>query len=114
MSATDDLPMETDVATVAAMQQSGDEFLLLDIREEDEHALTKIDGSRLIPMSQLHSRVGELEAYRDQLIVVHCHHGHRSRQVTQALRQAGFRKVQNMTGGIEQWSQQIDSSVPRY
>ncbi|MEM6366009.1 MAG: rhodanese-like domain-containing protein, partial [Planctomycetota bacterium] len=46
--------------------------------------------------------------------VVHCHHGGRSMQVTQFLRQKGFSHVQNMAGGIESWSLEVDSAVPRY
>lgn len=109
-----DLPMETDVETVSAMRQRAETFLLLDVREEDEYALAKIEGSRLIPMSVLRERLDELEADREELIVVHCHHGVRSLRVAQALRDNGFRRVQSMTGGIDQWSQQIDASVPRY
>ena len=114
MSDTDQTPIETDVVTVAAKLEAGDDFLLLDVREEDEYATARIDGSVLIPMSQLRERVTELEPHRERLIVVHCHHGGRSMQVTQALRDAGFTKTQNMAGGIDQWSQQIDTSVPRY
>jgi rhodanese-related sulfurtransferase len=114
MSNTSELPIETDVATVAAMRNGGEEFLLLDVREEDEYAVAKIDGSLLIPMSQLQQRFAELEEYREQLIVVHCHHGGRSMQVTHALRNSGLSQVQNMAGGIDLWSEQIDSNVPRY
>lgn len=114
MSDAADLSIETDVAGVVALRESGQEFLLLDVREEDEYAIAKIDGSMLIPMSQLRDRVGDLEEHRDRMIVVHCHHGGRSMQVTQALRNDGFKKVQNMAGGIDQWSVQIDPSVPRY
>lgn len=114
MSDAAELPIETDVAGVAALRQSGQEFLLLDVREEDEYAIAKIDGSTLLPMSQLRDRIGDLEEYRNRLIVVHCHHGGRSMQVTQALRNSGFEKVQNMAGGIDRWSEQIDPSVTRY
>jgi rhodanese-related sulfurtransferase len=109
-----ELPIETDVAGVAALRENGQEFLLLDVREEHEYAIARIDGSMLLPMSRLRDRVGDLEEHRDRLIVVHCHHGGRSMQVTQALRNNGFEKVQNMAGGIDQWSEQIDPSVPRY
>ncbi len=96
------------------MQNSGNDFLLLDVREQIEYATAKIDGSLLIPMSELGNRISELEEHRDRLIIVHCHHGGRSMQVTQALRSHGFAKVQNMAGGIDQWSEQIDQRVPRY
>jgi len=116
---SNDLPLEIDVASVSSLQKSDEVFLLLDVRNQDEHETANIDGSVLIPMGELGDRVSELEDHRDSLIVVHCHHGGRSMQVTQALltqalRGQGFEKVQNMTGGIDQWSQEIDTSVPRY
>ena len=109
-----ELPIEIDVAAVATLRESGRQFVLLDVREEDEYAIAKIDGSVLFPMSQLRDRLGDLETYRERLIVVHCHHGGRSMQVTRALRNSGFTQVQNMAGGIDQWSERVDPSVPRY
>ncbi|MFK8112830.1 MAG: rhodanese-like domain-containing protein [Rubripirellula sp.] len=114
MSEAANLPIETDVATVAAMQKSGDDFLLLDVREADEYAVAKIDGSQLLPMSEIGERLAELDEHRDRLIVVHCHHGGRSMRVTQHLLDNGFKQVQNMAGGIDHWSLEIDSSVSRY
>ena len=108
------LPIEIDVTTVSNMQKEGNDFLLLDCRQPEEYETARIEGSKLLPMGELKERVDELESYRDQLIVVHCHHGGRSLQVTQALRNYGFKKVQNMTGGIDTWSIEIDDSVPRY
>ncbi|MDA8744110.1 rhodanese-like domain-containing protein [Rubripirellula amarantea] len=96
------------------MRASGEDFVLLDVREQDEYDFAKIDGSMLIAMSELGDRLADLEPYRDSHIVVHCHHGGRSLRVTQVLREQGFSKVQNMTGGIDAWSQQIDSNVQRY
>ncbi|QDT07896.1 putative adenylyltransferase/sulfurtransferase MoeZ [Rubripirellula lacrimiformis] len=109
-----DLPIEVDVTTVAAMQQRGDDFVLLDVREQDEYDFAKLPGSRLVPMSQLADRMADLDPHRDDHIVVHCHHGGRSMHVTRALQSAGFTRVQNMAGGIDAWSQLVDQSVPRY
>ena len=114
MSESAELPIETDVVTVAALLDSGEDFLLLDVREQDEYALAKIDGSLLMPMSEIAARLEELEPHRQRLIVVHCHHGGRSMQVTQALRNNGFGSAQNMAGGIDAWVQVIDPSLPRY
>ena len=114
MNSPESLPIETDVATVAALLRKQDDFLLLDVREEPEYDAARIDGSLLIPMSQLQARVDELEPHRARRIIVHCHHGQRSMRVTEALRDLGFERVQNMAGGIDQWSQEIDPSVPRY
>lgn len=107
-------PIEISVQDVAALQQSGSEFLLLDVRRPDEYATANIEGSVLIPMQELGERLAEIEGKKSAHIVVHCHHGGRSLQVTQALRNRDFTNVQNMAGGIDQWSQEIDSSVARY
>jgi rhodanese-related sulfurtransferase len=109
-----EVPVEIDVQSVQQMRQHGDQFTLLDVRNPDEYATAHIAGSTLIPMGELQSRLAELEPLKDQPIVVHCHHGGRSLRVTMFLRQQGFTNVQNMTGGIDAWSQQVDPSVPRY
>ena len=107
-------PLEMDCSAVKSLIDSGKSFLFLDCREPDEHATSRIEGTSLIPMSELVQRVGELEPYRDSPIVVHCHHGGRSLRVTNWLRQQGFAQVTNMAGGIDEWSQKIDPAVPRY
>lgn len=109
-----EMPWEVDVATVAAWLREGRDFLLLDVREREEFALAKIEGAELIPLSELGHRLEELTPHQDRHIVVHCHHGGRSMRVTEALRSRGFARVQNMAGGIDDWSQQIDATVPRY
>jgi rhodanese-related sulfurtransferase len=109
-----DLPLEIDVHAVKAMLDLGEEFLLLDCREVDEYELVRIGAAKLIPMSELMLRVNELEPWLEKRLVVHCHHGGRSLQVTQWLRRRGFTQTQNMTGGIEAWSCHIDPSLPRY
>lgn len=109
-----ELPVDIDCASVKAKLDAGEEFLLLDCRQPDEYEIANIAGSTLIPMGQLEERVSELDSHRNQLIVVHCHHGGRSLRVTHWLRQQGFGAVQNMEGGIDLWSQTVDPSVPRY
>jgi rhodanese-related sulfurtransferase len=109
-----DLPIETDCCAVSAMLASGDQFLLLDCREPDEHAIASIQGSRLIPMSRVAQSLDELAPFRDCLIAVHCHHGGRSLRVAQWLREQGFAQAQSMAGGIDRWALEIDPSVPRY
>lgn len=108
------LPMEIDVAQVKQMLDQGEKFILLDCREPDEHSTARIAGSLHIPMREIPARLPDLEPHRAGRIVVHCHHGGRSMRVTQFLRQQGFTDAQNMAGGIDAWSQQIDPSVPRY
>lgn len=94
--------------------EAGDEFLFIDCREQDEHATARIEGARLLPMSQIEGRLSELHEHRESRVVVHCHHGGRSLRVANWLRGQGFEQAQSMAGGIDQWSQEIDPSVPRY
>ena len=110
---TEPLPWEISVQQTQQLLQSG-EIVLIDCRESAEYAVAKIDGAALVPMSEFGQRLDEIEMHRDKHIVVHCHHGGRSLQVTQALRGRGFPKVQSMAGGIDLWSQEIDTQVPRY
>lgn len=107
-------PIEVDCKTVKAKLDSKADFLLLDCREKDEYELVHIAGAMLVPMSEIQQRVGELEAYRDREIIVHCHHGGRSMRVTNWLRQQGYSKAQNMAGGIDDWAVTIDPAMPRY
>ena len=107
-------PIEVDCRTVEQKLAAGEPFAFVDCREADEHQLVRIEGATLIPMSELQSRVGELEPHRDSEIVVHCHHGGRSLRVAMWLRQQGFSKAASMAGGIDQWAQEIDPSLPRY
>jgi rhodanese-related sulfurtransferase len=90
---------------------AGERPVLLDVREPWEFGLARIEGSELIPMSQLEARFTELDP--DVETVVICHHGNRSSYVTQALQHAGFEKVLNLEGGLDAYSS-VDKSVPRY
>ncbi len=87
-------------------------FLLLDVREPDEYEIARIEGAKLIPLGELPERIGGFE--RNLEIVIHCHSGVRSANAVQLMRDAGFEKVFNLTGGIDAWSQEIDENVPRY
>lgn len=104
---------EISPAEVKASQERGDEFTLVDVREPWEHAIAHIEGAKLMPMGDVPSRAHQ-ELDPDQHIVVYCHHGVRSLNVTAWLRQQGFDKVQSMSGGIDDWSRQVDTKVPTY
>ena len=106
--------IELDCPTVKSKLDAGDSFLLLDCREQSEWDHVHIEGATLLPMSEIQDRVGELDDHRDSEVIVYCHHGGRSLQVANWLLQQGFSSVLNMTGGIDVWSQSIDSSLPRY
>jgi rhodanese-related sulfurtransferase len=107
-------PLNIDVQTVKQWQDEQRDFVLLDCREQVEFDFARIAGATLIPLSEIQHRFGELEPLRDRQIVVHCHHGGRSLQVTNWLRGQGFAQVQNMAGGIDAWSLEIDPALPRY
>jgi rhodanese-related sulfurtransferase len=107
-------PLETTCAAVKAKLDRGEAFLFLDCREPDEYAVAKIPGTTLIPMSELATRVGELEPHKNGEIVIHCHHGGRSLRVASWLRQQGFAKASSLIGGIDQWSAEIDPTISRY
>ncbi len=106
--------MEIDCRSVKQKLDAGEDLLFIDCREPDEHATAKIAAAKLVPMSEIADRLGELEPYRQRPIVVHCHHGGRSMRVVRWLREQGYKLAQNMTGGIDAWSQEIDPNVPRY
>jgi len=90
----------------------GADFTLLDCREPWEYQTARIDRAMNIPMGEIPARVQELDP--DGHIVVVCHHGVRSMNVTAWLRQQGFEKVQSMVGGIDAWSRTVDPKVPVY
>ncbi|MDD5275367.1 MAG: rhodanese-like domain-containing protein [Methylovulum sp.] len=90
----------------------GDKVFLLDVREPHEFRYAQIAGSVLIPLNQLPARSSELD--KDQEIIVICHHGMRSQQAAHYLDHVGFTQVTNLVGGIDAWSCNCDSSVPRY
>ncbi|MFP6674318.1 MAG: rhodanese-like domain-containing protein [Pirellulaceae bacterium] len=114
MSLGSGLPLEISVEQTQQVLADDDALVLLDCREQDEYNTAKIEAATLIPMSEIQQRIVEVRAMADKRIVVHCHHGGRSLQVAQWLLSQGFQRVQNMTGGIDAWSQRIDPNVPRY
>jgi rhodanese-related sulfurtransferase len=91
---------------------SGEDVVLLDVREHDELAVASVTGARHIPMRDVPARLAELDP--DQPAVVMCHSGGRSRRVAEYLAANGFTAVFNLKGGIDAWSTQLDSHVPRY
>ena len=92
----------------------GDAFLLLDVRDPDEYARAHIEGATLVPLAELENRLDELADWREGPVVVHCHHGPRSARACEILLESGFRRVEDMAGGIEAWSLTVDPAVPRY
>ena len=104
---------EISVAEVKSKLDSSAIFTLLDVREPWEFETAHIAGAKLIPMGDVPTRAHQELDPEDHIIVM-CHHGVRSMNVTAWLRQQGFEKSQSMRGGIDAWSRFIDDSVPLY
>lgn len=92
---------------------AGDAFTLLDVREPWEFETANIGSAKLIPMGDVPSRAHQELDPEDHIIVL-CHRGVRSMNVTVWLRQQGFENVQSMRGGIDAWSRRVDPKVPVY
>ncbi|NOX42408.1 MAG: sulfurtransferase [Gammaproteobacteria bacterium] len=86
--------------------------LLLDVREPWEYQLCHIDNSKLVPMNQMPNVMQELDKDRETFLI--CHHGVRSQRVGLLLKDCGFSKVVNVTGGISAWAQTIDPGMTTY
>ncbi len=105
---------EVSAADVKALQQRGERFLLLDVRQPAEFEKARIEGATLLPLGELEARLAELSAWKDGPVVAHCHHGGRSAHACEILARAGFTNVANLLGGIDAWSLTVDPGVPRY
>lgn len=112
----EDRAMEIGVEEVKRMLDSQHPFRLIDVRETSEYAICRIDGSILIPLDKIQEKNPEnLNGIRqDEEIVLHCKAGVRSLKAARALKEMGYNNVKSMRGGIGEWSDRIDSSVPKY
>jgi rhodanese-related sulfurtransferase len=99
--------------TEAAELIRRNEARLIDVREPWEIQTARIEGSVLMPMGDVPARANQ-ELDPDERLVVLCHHGQRSLNVTAWLRNQGFEQVQSLRGGIDAWSAEIDPSISRY
>jgi len=107
---------EINVQQLKKMIDDHEDFVLVDVREEYEWDICKIKDAKLIPLSQImNGNIGDLDDIeRDRKIILHCHTGARSADALQILRNKGFKNLKNLVGGIDAWSNEIDSEVPVY
>jgi rhodanese-related sulfurtransferase len=103
---------ELEPAELRARLDRGDAITILDVREPEELRIAEFPGALHIPMGEIPARLGELD--RSGELVVVCHHGMRSAQIAMYLARAGFERVANLTGGIDEWSLSVDPAIPRY
>ena len=108
----EDAVLEIAPHELAARFAAGDRPLLLDVREPREWELARIEGARLVPLGTLAGAIPSLD--REAEIVVMCKSGVRSANAARQLRDAGFRRVLNLAGGIKRWSADVDPRVPTY
>ncbi len=94
------------------LEENQEALSLLDVREPFEFSFCRIEGSISMPLNQIPARLRELDMSKE--IVLICHHGVRSMQAANFLTQVGFKHIANLTGGVDAWSTECDSSVARY
>lgn len=102
---------EISVQELEALKNANADIFILDVRNQDEYDICNL-GGHLIPISELPNRLNELNP--DQHIIVHCHFGGRSRRATHFLIENGFKHVDNLRGGIDAWSSEIDPDMAKY
>jgi sulfur-carrier protein adenylyltransferase/sulfurtransferase len=91
----------------------GDDLQIIDVREQKEYDVARLEGAKLIPLGQVVGRMNEIDESRET--VVHCKGGVRSANAIGALKAAGFKgRLVNLKGGITAWSNEVDPSVPKY
>ena len=111
-----DLDKEIGVEQVKEMLDAKRTFKLIDVREPSEYQICKIDAATLIPLGDIEAKdISKLNGLnQDDEIVLHCKAGVRSMKALKALEEMGFRNLKSMRGGINEWSEKVDSSVPMY
>jgi adenylyltransferase/sulfurtransferase len=99
-------------AELKAMQDRGEDFLLVDVREPAEWEIVRIPGAVLIPKGDLPGRLSELP--QNKPVVMYCKTGIRSAETLALLKNAGFKDAMHLQGGVTAWATQVDKSAPVY
>jgi sulfur-carrier protein adenylyltransferase/sulfurtransferase len=103
---------EITVVQLKSMMDSNEDFQLIDVREPHENDIASL-GGELIPMGEIPDNVERIS--REKKVVIHCKAGGRSGRIVQYLEAMhGFNNLYNLQGGILAWSDEIDSSIPKY
>ncbi|CAL1151171.1 unnamed protein product [Cladocopium goreaui] len=106
----DEKPLEVSCSELKARLDAGEAIELVDCREPAEHAIVKIAGARLLPMGQVPAAVSDLAGLEGD-VVVYCHHGMRSAQTAQWLRENGLPGAQSLAGGVDAWAAEVDEGT---
>ena len=86
--------------------------VLVDVRSAVETQISALPGAVVLPLEELGERMNELDRNRET--VVFCRNGTRSKRALRQLKEAGFDRVRNLTGGINAWAQEVDTSLLLY
>ena len=103
---------EISATHAAKLREANPEILFLDVREDSELAICRIEGALHIPMGEIPERADSLP--KDDSLIVFCHHGMRSAHVQQYLEAKGFKNILNMAGGVHAWALEVDPEMRRY
>jgi len=90
----------------------GQRPVLLDVRQDWETKLCRLENAMHIPIEEIEFRTEELNP--DDEIVVYCHQGVRSAAVAAYLRERGFTKAVNLAGGLDLWARTVEPTMRRY
>jgi len=107
------MPKEITVTELKQKLDNKEDIVLIDCREQEEYSFCNIEDAKLIPLSEFEDRA-EKELDQSSEIIIHCHHGGRSMKACMYLEESGYENVANVIGGIDAWSLEVDSKVPRY
>lgn len=105
-----------ELAKIMADPAAQGNLQLIDVREPEELAIARIEGFRVLPLSDFAEWSGTITSILDldAETIVMCHHGMRSAQMCYWLLNQGFTNVKNLAGGIDAYSTNVDPSIPRY
>lgn len=108
--------MQTGDITVQELKQrldSGEELILIDVREPHEREICHI-GGLLVPLGTIPQKIEDLAEYKDKEVIVYCRTGGRSSSAVAFLKAHGFTNPRNLVGGVHAWADNIDNSMPKY
>ena len=103
---------EIDVQTLKRKLDGNDDLMLIDVREDKELEVCKINQAIHIPMGAVPKRLNDIDSNKP--VVVMCKSGGRSAQVCQYLNENGYSNIYNLNGGITSWALEIDSDMATY
>ncbi len=109
------VPLEISVQDAhRQLEEGGVHVRLIDVRDPEEFAFNRLPGAQHIPLQTISRDAAAKLMNKDADILVYCHHGMRSAQAAQQLRELGYLRARSIAGGVDKWSTEIDPSVPRY